>query len=485
MPALGRFSALLEKAITIVTLADGKIWTADSLNNLPDIMWSLMQMARAHDESEQKSRRVRAAWQNKRVRAANGGHVLTARAPAWLRLRSGSFEVIEDRAAIVRRIFDMAVEGHGKAAIAHRLNIEHVESFGDGPSEARKANGWHRSYIQKILGNPAVIGRFQPMRRVRSGEKAREADGMPLEGYFPAVVDADVFYRVRPGASGHKGKPLANILSGLAVCPHCGGKLHFVNKGPGPKGGSYLACDNARRKGTCDARSVRYDVAAIALLNCLEDGELDVRALIGADAQSHRRDIARKLEAVAGRIAETDSGITNLLDVLTRRPSPAIEQRLAEHEATLKQLREEKARFEAELHSLTSDGDPAEEIAAAVRELNRKPSADVNTHLNATLKRIIARVEIGYSDEARGWFDAAMKWGAKRGKNTKLHQRLTNAIAAGQLDGRVSIAAAFHAEGRHLVISADPGKARRFIAGAARTNATGAVGGFTLKIAAG
>jgi DNA invertase Pin-like site-specific DNA recombinase len=248
MSALNRFSALLEKGIKVVTLSDGKLYTAESLNNLPDLMLSLLVMSRAHEESALKAQRLKAAWQSKRDRAAEGNHVLTAMAPAWLRLRPDrSFEVRKDRAAIVRRIFKMALQGHGKGAIARHLNEEGVAPFGDGETAAHsKADGWHPSYIYKILSNEAVIGRFQPMRQAWvAGKKHREPDGPLIDSYFPAVLkDPNDFYRVRRapgGASGRtiKGRhyPVSNVLKGLVWCERCGGALHSVNKGPGPKGG--------------------------------------------------------------------------------------------------------------------------------------------------------------------------------------------------------------------------------------------------------
>lgn len=497
MPALNRFSSLLEKGITIATLSDGKVYTAESLNNLPDLMLSLLVMSRAHEESQLKSRRVRAAWQNKRDRAADGGHILTAKAPAWLRLREGAFEPIEDRAAIVRRIFALALGGHGKAAIAHRLNADGVETFGDGPSHARRAKEWHPSYVKKILANEAVIGRFQPMRRVydpKTGKKMREADGAPIEGYFPAILaDPNTFYRVRrapAGASGHKGNALANILSGLAVCSRCGGRLHYVNKGSGPRGKTYLACDNARRKKACNAKSVRYDVVMLAIVNCLEAGELDLPALLGAAPRDQSQELRLRIDGIDGRIAETEASVTNLLGVLERRPSPAVEKRLADNERSLVQLREDKAQVEDELRVQSNGGNPITDVMEAARTLNRMMASgdkaaigDVNARLNATLKKIISRVEASISDDARDWFEKGIRWADKvtKGKAlpTEAHRRLY-----AQLVGRatVSIGVGFLAKGRHLVIYADARKAGRFVAGAVKTNAAGRIEGFTLKL---
>ncbi len=78
-----------------------------------------------------------------------------------------------------------------------------------------------------------------------------------------------------------------------------------------------------------------------------------------------------QIEAIEGRIAETAGDIANLLDVLQRRPSAAVEQRLADHEATLTQLREDKAALADELHDTANGGDQVEDVIEAVGELNR------------------------------------------------------------------------------------------------------------------
>ena len=495
MPALNRFSSLLEKGITVVTLSDGKVYTEESLNNLPDLMLSLLVMSRAHEESETKSLRVRAAWQRKRDRAVSEDHKLTAKAPAWLCLRDGSFEVIEDRAAIVRRIYALALEGHGKASIAYRLNDEGIETFGDGPSQARKADGWHPSYVKKILSNDAVIGRFQPMRRVWvDGKKRREPDGPPIEGYFPVILDEpDDFYHVRrwpTGASGHKGKALSNILSGLATCHYCGGRMHFVNKGPAPKGGTYLACDNARRMKSCDAKSVRYDVILNAILSSLEDGELDLRALLESGPQNRKQELAAEIEAVEGRIAETEEGIENLLGVLERRPSTAVEKRLEGHEATLKQLQQDKLGLKDEQHATANGSDQVGDVIEAARELNRVMESgdavaigDVNVRLNAALKRIIKRIEIGISDDAREWFDAGIRWADNLTEGKALPTEFHRQNYAKIIEtAKVSIGVGFRNEERHLVIYANRRNPGHFVAGAVRMNNDGAIKGFTLKV---
>jgi DNA invertase Pin-like site-specific DNA recombinase len=485
MAALSRFSALLERGITVVTLSDGKVWTTDSLNNLPDLMWSLLVMSRARDESETKSRRLLAAWANKRDRATTGGHKMTGKAPAWLRLHNGAFVVVEDRAALVRRIFALALAGHGKAGIAKALNAEGIAPFGDGPSEARKADGWHPSYIHKILANEAVIGRYQPMRRVwTDGVKSRATEGAPIESYFPVILsDPADFYRLRRGMglSGHGTSEPVNALSGIARCSRCGGAMHYINKGAPPKGSAYLACDGARRKGTCTAKSVRYRGVLDALIAAMGDGAIDLRSLASGDAQDRKRELAGLIEATAGKITGAEVAIGNLLDVLSRVPSPAIEARLAGQEAALVQLRAEKLRLEREASEIAVEGDPAGDVLAVLAEVNQG-GGDTVLRLNAALKRIVERVEIGTADEARQWMAAGVAWADRHTGGQPFPDALYQHLYTEVMEGAsLSIAAVFRTPGRHLVICADPRRPARFVAGAVQ-EIDGDIQDFTLKV---
>jgi len=84
-------------------------------------------------------------------------------------------------------------------------------------------------------------------------------DGDAIKDYFPAIVDEQLFYRAqdardqrRVKGAGRKGPNVSNLFSGLATCAYCRSKMRFENKGPGPKGGTYLVCDSARRGLTCE-----------------------------------------------------------------------------------------------------------------------------------------------------------------------------------------------------------------------------------------
>lgn len=323
--AFRQFSDILESGVKLVTLTDGKLYTAASINENPtDLMMSLMSMFRAHEESATKSKRISAAWKAKRDKAQADGRKLTARCPAWLELASDrkSFTVDSMRKKVVRRIFDMTIAGHGKSVIGRRFNAEGVPTFGE-------SEGWHPSYVQKILESEAVCGVFQPMRvEVRDGKKTRVADGEPIADYFPAVVDRATFEKARRSRSarripaGRKGENYTNLFTGMVFCGNCGAPMHYVNKGRAPKGGSYLVCSNARRAASnCKARAWRYGPVEALLILCLE--ELNYSELfpdLARDTRAKLRELEDRQLETESELARAKKQLDNIADLLIESP---------------------------------------------------------------------------------------------------------------------------------------------------------------------
>ncbi|WP_187289063.1 recombinase family protein [Fulvimarina pelagi] len=257
--ALRLFLTLLDRGIIIVTLGDGRLYSSDSVGERPfELMISIVIMMRAHEESSIKAKRVGAAWDRKRQLALTERKAMTRVCPAWLEKDADGYRLIAERATVVRRIFAMSIDGMGSRAIAIALNSEKVPVFGRG-------RYWHDSYVKKLLGNEATIGRFVP------GAASRIAPAyQPVDDYFPAVVDERTFYRslaaTRARASSsvrHPAGKVRNLVSGIAFCSECGGGMHYMNKGR--RGMTVLQCGSSRLKGGC-SNSFKYDY------NMLENG---------------------------------------------------------------------------------------------------------------------------------------------------------------------------------------------------------------------
>lgn len=260
----------------VVATVDGDRRYAKGTFDMASIIEVVVKAQLSHEESAKKASRLAAAWAGKRAKIARGEQlVMTRRAPAWLTVEGTPprFVVVEDRAAIVRRIFEDTAAGLGKHHIAKRLNQEGIATFG-------RASGWHSSYIQKILHSTTVLGEMQPGSKQRG--EARVAIGDPIRDYYPAVVDADLHAKAQASMSGRRrlvtgrGRRLVNLFAGRAICKDCRSKLTFRGKGLKQRasGGwvneDYLVCDSYQRgRGCANKTHYNYELWEDAVLDAI------------------------------------------------------------------------------------------------------------------------------------------------------------------------------------------------------------------------
>jgi hypothetical protein len=210
---------------------------------------SIAVMVRANDEVKTKADRIAKAWEKKRLDALNDKKPLTSRCPAWLELKDGKYSIIEERANLVRRIFDLHISGHGKRSIAKIFNQEGIDTWRNKNIKI-KANGWHDSYIQKILNNEAVLGRYQPHCKSEKTSK-RTPVGESIDDYFPSIIDSGTWQSAHSRHSaprGRKGKgaKVSNLFSGIVFDGYNGAKMRYIDKGSKRGHGKYLSSDIAR-----------------------------------------------------------------------------------------------------------------------------------------------------------------------------------------------------------------------------------------------
>lgn len=329
LKAQSLFLSIIQAGINVVTLADNKVYPAGT-NDLGDLIYSLVVMARAHEESLTKSRRIGSAWKNKRAHAA-AQVPMTKWCPAWLRLSNDRtrYEPILERVEVVRGIFEDAASGMGVYSIAVSLNQRAVPTF-DSP------NGWHTSYVAKILANRAVLGEFQPHRR-ENGKRVPE--GEPSRTYYPAIVGEELFYRAqlakserRINGAGRKGAAFTNLFSGLAKCAYCGSSVKLENKGAGRKGGTYLVCHGALRRLGCPGVRWRYRDFEMSFLAFVEEVDLDRLVNESADTGQHK--LEAEGAAIKGKLAQLDDLMEKTYAVLASGgPIEFVAIKLKEQEA--------------------------------------------------------------------------------------------------------------------------------------------------------
>lgn len=342
--ALRALESVVDAGAVLVTLNDGRKYDKDNLDDDPmALLLSILTFMRAHEESAMKASRLKAAWAEKRTQANQHKKPMTSSCPAWLDLhrKTGLFHEVPERVQVVRRIFDMTLDGAGQEGIAQILNREGVPPFGRGMF-------WHRTYIAKILDNPAVQGVFVPhVQDQTSGRLVRQPLD-PIPNYYPAIIDAETIERlqsmragsVQPRRGRHAAKPLNNIFGGLGRCAACGCTMTMTNKGDGNK---YFVCTKAKAGAGCTYKTLPYQR--------IEDCFLSVwPALLDSvpDASEQAKGVRQSLQTLREHldwINQTIAGIIQAIESSAQRPAPAtLLERLSELElertSTLKMRQE-------------------------------------------------------------------------------------------------------------------------------------------------
>lgn len=411
--ALRVLESVVEEDITVVTLADGKVWTAAALDEDPTaLLIAVVLMLRANEESATKARRLASAWSAKRALARD--LPLTSVVPAWIELdRSGpkpELRLVPDRAAVVRRIFSEALAGRGQQLIAGTLNREAVPCFG-------KAEYWRQTYIRKILSNPASYGVYVPHRYVHSGSKRTREPLAPIEGYYPAAVSKEIFDAVQAQKStattprGKSGKPV-NLLGGLATCPLCGSTVTRVNKGSASKGRAKLVCTRAKAGMGCTPYYASdYAAAEHAILAHAE--ELAHKAPAG-DLEAEE-----ELERLLTGVDEMQHAVGRIVEALERGHSKALMDRLRRLEEG---LREAESRRDELLLSLEATAGPV--LAKRLETMQVALLADPldPARANAALRTVLRAVVVD-------WPTGVLRFQWKQGGESELHFAMPVEIA--------------------------------------------------------
>jgi site-specific DNA recombinase len=339
------------------------------------------------DELERERARQRVT--DTMLRKARAGHVtggrvfgydnvvVTVPGPAGEPQRSHvTRKINKDEAKVVRRIFELARDGMGKALIARTLNADGVVS---PRPQQRRARGWTPSSVYEVLFRPLYRGEViynQTAKRDSWGR--RRQSGRPQQEWIRMsvpelqIVSDELWTAARLRLDRSRtaylertrgrlcGRPPAGtdakyLLTGLAECAECGGTLMAESRMHERRRKLFYTCNNHRRRGpaVCASRQwIDMEAADRAVLSTVErqllcpdivEAAID-RALDRLLAvRSQREDERAKLVA---RQESLDAEIKRLTDALAAGVALAsIAEALGTREA-------ERGRIPAELASL-------------------------------------------------------------------------------------------------------------------------------------
>ena len=258
--ALELFLSIIRRGITIVVVRDEKQFSSETVKQDKGIslIIAIATLVQGYEDSKKRGDRVAQAWAAKRIKQTQGV-IASAKGPAWLTLSEDKTKWIvnADKAAIVRRIFEMAIAGHGAHKIAVTLNLEGVKPLG-------RAEEWTHGNMQALLKQEAVFGRF----------RQTFGDQLIIDDYYPVIVsktdfDAAQAGRIsRQGTGGHN-QGVSNLFSSISYCAYCGSRTKFSKSGPKDKKTAYLRCLSSITRGRCRASGMPYAPLEKAVLDRL------------------------------------------------------------------------------------------------------------------------------------------------------------------------------------------------------------------------
>jgi DNA invertase Pin-like site-specific DNA recombinase len=324
---------------------------------------SIFEMARANEESEFKSERVGKKWGDKKHNTPDGV-VVTKWMPSWLEGKAAKrgepaekIRVNEERAEIVREIFRLAADGHGKRMIARILNERGVPSFTGGT--------WGHSYIGKLLHSRAPLGEWQPCF------KDGTPDGEPHPNHFPQIVDAALYQKARralesrrtitdngdvTGKYAGRAGSMRNLFSSL-VWDASGGSFEAAVKMSyktlGKRAKPRLVTE---KTGPERAHSVDYGKFENAFLAFLDD--LDWREILGETESADLKNCEQEHARITLEIEGMERQAQNILDSMAAAPSKLAAERLVKLEAGIEQkktARETAEKRQADLQQKSRD----------------------------------------------------------------------------------------------------------------------------------
>ena len=344
----------------------------------------------------------------------------------------GRLIIDPETAPVIRRIFELALDGWGCMRIAKQLMDDKV------PITRVKANtefdvnyySWGSARISHILRNPFYKGAHLVCRTHQKGIRSNTYDIIPRENWeviencHEAIVTPAEWEQVqeiidrRPTIMKGNACPFYNIFHGIIYCATCGksmqvryekvgrtGKNRFTGKEREPIDKAYYICQTYNRlgKNACTSHKIEardlynlvlkdiQDLAAMAL----KDADVFYQRLSSRMERRYMAD-ASEMQGERDRLEARNQEIDSMYMSLYTDKAKGIltEQRFLKLTATLEQEQEANWKRIQELALVMRRTDEQESnVRAFVQEIRKY--AAIKELDEAMLNRLISRIQVG------------------------------------------------------------------------------------------
>ena len=194
--------------------------------------------------------------------------------------------VNQKQALVVKKIFEMCLEGKTFFKIAKELTIEGEKTpaqyynFEWKNHYNLKYGKWHSKTIRDILTNQIYIGNLVQNKRKKLNYKVKKVikndpkDYIIVENTHEAIIDKDTFYEVQkriPKNVGRNEKKEIHLLDGLLYCGNCGHRISVQSRRK-KDNHCYTICNYYRtymKEHLCTTHSNNYDELEKVIISSL------------------------------------------------------------------------------------------------------------------------------------------------------------------------------------------------------------------------
>ncbi len=352
--------------------------------------------------------------------------------------------VDEEAAAIVRRIFELAMDCHGPYEIARLLAAEHVycpayynaihdNCMKRSNTDMSRPFAWNGATVTNILKRPEYMGHTVNFRSSKNGLKARRVQNTReewrvFENTHEAIIPPDrwelaqyaLYVCRRTDSTG-----TANPLTGKLVCAECGALMNNRRSKAGKTGrrsDDFYDCPTySHGNGCCGHYISTANVQELVLQAIRSVG----RYAIGNEAEFaekvrevsalHHADEVRGKQAEADharqRIDELDAIIRTLYEryALGKISESRFEALTATYEKEQAGLREVLSRTENELSAYQADTDNIDRFMHAIRKY-LDPDTLTAPMLNELVEKIIVHAPVKQNGDRRMQVDIVFRF---------------------------------------------------------------------------
>ncbi len=337
-----------------------------------------------------------------------------------------------DTAPVIRKIYDMALDGLGCMRIAKQLMEDKIPITRVKGDTACDVNyySWGASRISHILRNPFYKGAHLVCRTHQKGIRSNTYDIIPREDWeviedcHEAIVSPEEWEQVqtiidrRPPIMKGNACPFYNIFHGIIYCATCGksmqvryekvgrtGKNRFTGEKREPIDKAYYICQTYNRLGKNACSSHKLEARDLYNLVLADIQELAKTALKDADtfyqrlsSRMERRymadasEIQKECDRLTARNQEID---TMFLSLYTDKAKGVLtEQRFLKLTSAMEQEQEANQKRLGDLMEMMRRSDEQEsDIKAFIREIRQY--ATIEELDEVVLHRLIHKILVG------------------------------------------------------------------------------------------